>query len=304
MPFPVVISNICDSTDNLCTHKKILIKSWIAGFSDTSTITDVVMPDSEIILSPSFKFYEEALYALNSPKQAQRQVEAYALENDQQILFYSISRPVTIHPMHFFGDEPFAFENPYFWLGVWVTPFADSISSIVKDVAKELPNGNLSVYQPIFPEVSIELNSKIVVGFVFNALRSRNIKYVQDLGTTKFIGQKINYPTETLRKKQGICIETTTLFASILERIGFHTFIILIPGHSFVGWLTEQDGNTIDVVETTMIGNENVTFADANNLAINEYKEQIELGNFESGKSVIIELEKIRNVGIKPNNIP
>lgn len=53
-----------------------------------------------------------------------------------------------------------------------------------------------------------------------------------------------------------------------------------------------------------MIGNENVTFADANNLAINEYKEQIELGNFESGKSVIIELEKIRNVGIKPNNIP
>ena len=185
-----------------------------------------------------------------------------------------------------------------------MTPFADSISSIVKDVAKELPNGNLSVYQPIFPEVSIELNSKIVVGFVFNALRSRNIKYVQDLGTTKFIGQKINYPTETLRKKQGICIETTTLFASILERIGFHTFIILIPGHSFVGWLTEQDGNTIDVVETTMIGNENVTFADANNLAINEYKEQIELGNFESGKSVIIELEKIRNVGIKPNNIP
>ena len=149
----------------------------------------------------------------------------------------------------------------------------------------------------------MEINSKLVVEAVFEVLQSRNIKYVENTGAAS-IGQRINYPVETLRKKQGICIETATLFASVLERIGFETFLILTSDHAFVGWHTESNGNIIDLVETTMIGNKNATFLDANYVGIEEYNEQQELGNFDSYSSVVISIEKVREMGILPNNIP
>lgn len=69
MPFPMIVANLCDSSIvDLCTYKKIMVKSWISGFSDTSTITDVIDPDSIIYLSPMFTFDENALFALTSPK--------------------------------------------------------------------------------------------------------------------------------------------------------------------------------------------------------------------------------------------
>ena len=158
-------------------------------------------------------------------------------------------------------------------------------------------------FKPPKSEFSMEINSKLVVEAVFEVLQSRNIKYVQNTGAAS-IGQRINYPVETLRKKQGICIETATLFASVLERIGFQTYLIVTEDHAFVGWNTEEDGNTIDLVETTMIGDKNETFLNANYVGIEKYNEQKELGNFDSYSSVIISLEKVREMGILPNNIP
>lgn len=310
-PFPISIANECNDENDLCSKKKVKVKTWISGFTDTATITAIVNPADTINLFPNFTFDNKALLSVTSAQKAQRQIEVYALENNQEIQFYSATKPITIHPMQVFGDEIifdlyayiFNQDAHYPWFGVWVTPWADSILNIVKEVAEELPDGELAVYQPIYP-VSMTLNSKVIVEAVFNVLSSRRIKYIDDSGTTKLAGQKINYPVETLRKKQGICLETTVLFASVLERIGFQTFLIIIPGHAFVGWNTELDGDTIDVVETTMIGKENATFVKANDIALNEFNEQINLGNFESGTSVIISLEKVREMGILPNDIP
>ena len=68
-------------------------------------------------------------------------------------------------------------------------------------------------------------------------------------------------PQKLSEKKQGICIETTVLFASILERLGFETSIILTSTHAFVGWLIEdaENGEVIDLIETTMIGDANIS---------------------------------------------
>jgi hypothetical protein len=180
---------------------------------------------------------------------------------------------------------------------------ADSITSIVSEVAKKLPDGELKVYQYYNSNLSMAINSKIVVENVFEVLQSRNIMYVQNTGGAS-LGQRVNYPVETLRKKEGICIETATLFASVLERLGFRTRLIFIPGHVFVGWMTDRDGNVIDLVETTMIGDPNSTFVDANNAGIEEWQEQQDLGNFDTGDAVIVRMEDVRQFGIMPNNIP
>ena len=151
MPFPILIANSCDPLTETCQSRKVMVKSWISDFSDTTTVTGIVGPNDSIFLSPTFKFYDDVLYALSSPAQAQRHIEVYALEYDRKILFYSETKPVTIHPMQVFGDERIsgesAFPDMHPWIGVWVTPAADSISKIVEEVARKLPNGELLVYQ-------------------------------------------------------------------------------------------------------------------------------------------------------------
>ncbi len=300
-PFPIFIYDSCDVLSESCNQKKIMVKTWIPGYTDTITTTGIVKPHSRLILSPSFKFDDKALYALSTPKQTIRQIEAYALENNQKILFYSESKPVTIHPMQILSEK--AIPDQRLWIGVWVTPMADSITKIVDEVAKELPAERLLVYQYYFPEYSMATNSKLVVDAVFGVLQSRNIKYVQNTGAAS-VGQLVNYPVETLRKKQGICIETAVLFASVLERLGFQTYVIFIPGHAFVGWFTDLNSNVIDAIETTMIGDENATFIDANNEGIRKYTEQVELGNFETGAAISVPIYRLRELGLMPNNIP
>ena len=312
MPFPIAIANLCDSLTQLCNHKRIMLKSWIPGFSDTSTITQVIDPDTAIILSPMFAFNEDMLFALKSPQKVQRHVEVFALENDRKILFYSTSKTITIHPPQVFGllEEAFAFDIyqsqlilKNYWYSVFVTPNADSISAMVGEIARKLPNGELLVYQQYSADASVAHSLERVAKAVFEVLQSRNIKYVEETNAAS-IGQRINYPVETLRKKQGICIETAVLFASILERLGFDVCLILIPGHAFVGWAIEQGGNVLDFVETTMIGNKNYTFAQANERGTETFIKQKNLGNFESGESSIVRINYARLGGIMPNNIP
>jgi hypothetical protein len=306
-PFPVVITNTCKDITTPCSQKKVLVKTWIPGFADTATITGIVPPEDSIILSPNLNFNDKALISLTSAKKVNREVKVYALEKDRQILFHSESKPATIHPMQVFGNlEPAVLFDPInqpYWYSVWVTPMADSISRIVNEVAKKLPNGKLLVYQQYAQDKSVEQSSIRVVKAVFEVLQSRNIKYVENNGTGS-IGQRINYPIETLRKKQGLCIETAVLFASVLERLGFQTRLIITPNHAFTGWLTERNGNTIGLIETTWIGDKNAYAASAINKGIDEYNEQIELGNFESGNSLVVQIDVARFLGITPNNIP
>ena len=80
-------------------------------------------------------------------------------------------------------------------------------------------------------------------------------------------------------------------------------FIVNIPEHAFVGWRTDKDGNTLDFVETTLIGGTS-TFAYANNSGIEKYTEQVDAGNFESGAAELIDIEAVREYGIMPNDIP
>ena len=305
-PFSLMVTDSCNSKSS-CERKSIFVKSWIPGFTDTTSNTAFLNPSETVILPLNYNFNDEALLSIKSAKKTQRKIEAYVLKDNQKTLFYSISQPVTIHPMQVFGESETYFlvddSYKYYWYSLWVTPMADSISRIVNEVAKKLPNGQLLVYQQYSQDKSIEQSSIRVIRAVFEVLQSRNIKYIENTGAAS-LGQRVNYPVETLRKRQGICIETATLFASVLERLDFQTYLIFIPGHVFVGWLSERNGNSIDLIETTMIGNKNVDYADAINMGRDEYNEQIQLGMFESGESMIVDIELARQMGIVPNNIP
>lgn len=304
VPISIKVRNTCDRNNSkvACRWKKIMAKAWISGFTDTSYVTKNVNPDSTIILAPQLKFDTEALLALTTPTTAQIQIEAYAFENDREIRFFTASESTTIHPMQIDGAEYVGVPNRQWWYGVWVTPDMDSLATIVKDVSAKLPEGVLKVYQLYADDEDMATSSRRVAKAVFEVLQSRGITYIQDDGAASS-GQRVQYPVEVLRSKQGICIETSVLFASVMERLGFEVAIVLIPKHSFIGWSTDEGSTVYDFIETTMIGSK-ATFAEAVNKGIENFQEQQELGNFESGDAEIIQLQKVREFGIMPNEIP
>lgn len=301
VPVSIKVRNTCDPGIQ-CRWKKVTLKTWIEGATDTSSTTEIVNPDSETLLSASLKFDTKYLNSLENPKQEQIQVRAYANENDREILFFSKSEPTTIHPKQINGAEYEGVKNRDWWNGVWVTPNMDSIATILTEVAKKLPGGTLKVYQLYDGDEDLVESSERVVKAVFEVLQSRNIKYIENDNAGSH-GQKVNYPIEVLRTKQGVCNELSFLFASILEAAGFNVLLIKIPSHMFIGWESEKDG-PIDLVETTMITDKNSTFKSANSIAIETYKEQVTTEALASGDAEVTELSKVREYGILPNDIP
>ena len=81
-------------------------------------------------------------------------------------------------------------------------------------------------------------------------------------------------------------------------------FIVSVPSHAFVGWRIDKDSDTLDFVETTLIEYETSTFEYANSSATDRYNEEVDAGTFESGESELIDIEKVRQYGIMPNDIP
>lgn len=304
-PISLQIKNTCFKQSNItCRWNKVMVKSWIEGFTDTASVTDLVNPDTSIYIGPSLTFDESALAKITEPTPVQIEVRVYALENDKEILFYSSSEPVTLNPMQINGGEFSELgEARHLLQAVWVTPAMDSIEHILDEVAKELPNGTLKVYQKYSEDDEMAQSSMRVASAIFDVLKKRGIKYIENDGAG-VEGQKINYPIEVLRSKQAVCNEFSFLFASILEAAGFDVFLVKIPNHMFVGWRTDKESNTLDFIETTMLNDKNATAADAINSGRETFTEESEAGRFEDGSSVLIDIGTARKVGVVPNVVP
>ncbi|MCK9182730.1 MAG: hypothetical protein M0P13_07625 [Fibrobacteraceae bacterium] len=279
----------------------ILVQAWIPGYSDTGSVTTFVNPDSTKLYGPALNLYPENYLGLTAATPVQVQVRAYALENDHQILFFAESYAVNIHPVQIFGAEYEGIDmDP--WNAVWVTPNMDSISGILSQLAKAMPDG-YGGYQ-LFGHSTIEASVDSQVMAVYNILAAKQITYVNNTKAGS-IGQKIKYPQEVLREKQANCIEGAFLFASVLEAIGIHPVIVSVEGHAFLGWRSTDKGTTYTFLETTMAwGKMPSTYTAAVTKGIEEYNDEVTAGNFESGASVIIDIQDARTAGIRPNDVP
>lgn len=307
VPVSVIVRNECPSVISIldtepCSWKKIMVKAWITDWTDTGSVSGIVNPDTTNVFAPPLTFDMTKAVKLTAPEKVNIQIRAYALENDHEILFYSASEPTTLYPVQVNGSELQGVKNRNWWYAAWVTPNMDSIPNILNDLKKKLPSGTVKVYQKYSDDETVAESSKRVVQAVYEVLQARKITYLQNNGAGG-TGQKINYPIEVLRSRDGLCIETAVLFASILEALGMQVFIVNIPEHAFVGWRTDKNSNTLDFVETTLIGGTS-TFAYANSSGIEKFNEQLDAGNFESGDAELIDIEAVREYGIVPNDIP
>ena len=66
--------------------------------------------------------------------------------------------------------------------------------------------------------------------------------------------QHVRLIEESLNNSQANCVDGSVLFASLLRKIGIEPFLVLVPGHCYVGfWLNEEREHPI-ALETTLLG--------------------------------------------------
>lgn len=281
---------------------KVVVKSWIEGYTDTGSVSVLLYSGTSDTAGPALSFKPSAYVGLAAPQQAQLQIRAYALSNNKEILVLSESQTVNIHPPQIFGAE-YAGIDYAPWRSVFVTPNMDSITTLLHDISAKLPGGNVVGYQA-YTGKTIAQSVNLQVQAIYEVLQERSLKYINnpEAGSP---GQKIKYPIEVLRTKQANCIESTTLFASILEAISLEPVIVEIPGHAFLGWKTEEGGSTYSFLETTMVlGTTAATYDEAATQGTTTYNNEVTAGNFSNGSSRIVSVLAARANGILPNDMP
>ncbi|MEO7062356.1 MAG: hypothetical protein ABI082_01100 [Dokdonella sp.] len=96
------------------------------------------------------------------------------------------------------------------------------------------------------------------VGLVWAALEKHGVRYASGNPALsqgpQLYSQRVRLPAETWRERRANCIDGSVLIASVLERLGIRTFIVLVPGHAFLRFDTGPDRRDARYLETTVLG--------------------------------------------------
>lgn len=66
--------------------------------------------------------------------------------------------------------------------------------------------------------------------------------------------QRVRLLADSWNERVANCLDGSVLIASALERLGMRTLLVLVPGHAFVGFYTDDDDNHAEFLETTLLG--------------------------------------------------
>ena len=93
---------------------------------------------------------------------------------------------------------------------------------------------------------------------IWHAIAERGIRYSNadpsiQRGPHVF-SQRVRLLSETWDDRSANCIDGSVLIASVLQRVGIRSFLVLAPGHAFLGFYTDADAQHAAYVETTLLG--------------------------------------------------
>jgi hypothetical protein len=147
---------------------------------------------------------------------------------------------------------------------------------------------------------------------VWYVLQSHKMRYSSITTTSNesdtVISQNVRSIEESFKNTQANCVDGSVLFASVMRKIGIDSFLVLIPGHMFIGFYAGPSGREPHYLETTMLGNTDITTAQGRErLAISRSSFIAALDAGERTLSgtggdgvTIIDIAQCRAAGIKP----
>jgi hypothetical protein len=139
-------------------------------------------------------------------------------------------------------------------LGAVFAAYVDPSDPVVDEV--------LALAQTFEPDIVSHVDSVDAridrVRAVWNALELHGMRYAGDDPTVargpSIFSQRVRLLADSWNERQANCIDSSVLIASVLERLGIRSFIVLVPRHAFIGFYADDDEHGAEFLETTLLG--------------------------------------------------
>ena len=144
------------------------------------------------------------------------------------------------------------------------------------------------------------------VGAIWTALQRRNITYTSiadTVGSKRISAQHVRFLDESISSTQANCVDGSVMIASVLRKLGIHTYLVLVPGHCYVAFALDEEGENIVGLETTMLGSKaNVRAAVKEGTSNPEHGLHPNIEKFltDDPSWVLIDVNAAREAGISP----
>lgn len=217
-------------------------------------------PFSEITVKFTFSenLAEEVLIAVSSlPPQGEMDLGAVKISLRKEMLFLLTETVHLSMKVQVLQKEQILYEYHYpvevlsynQWQGVetmpellaaFVTPNHPSIDAILLEASELL---KASGKDPSFEGYQSRNPNRVLeeVHAIYQAIANRGIRYIGPPASFHETGQRIRLSSEVLEHSMGTCLDLTLLLCSCLEAISLHPLILLLEGHSCLGyWLEEE----------------------------------------------------------------
>lgn len=138
-------------------------------------------------------------------------------------------------------------------IAAWVQPHDPAVADLAREAKDHLPRGVEFGYwgMPVNPTEQVRAQ----VRALFLAIQARGLEYIHApvaFGLRENeVHQTVHLPGFSLAHRQANCIDLVVLYASLMERVGLHPALLIIPGHALVGWETWADSGEYEFLETT-----------------------------------------------------
>ncbi len=139
----------------------------------------------------------------------------------------------------------------------WVTPHEPAVLELVSQARRFVPRGRMAGYTPT-GGLAVEQHVREQARAVFRALQRSGLSYVNSLfvmGEYVNDAQRIRLPRETLRLASANCMDLSVVFASAMENLGLQPFLVILPGHAFVGVRLAHDSEQVLYLDLTVLPN-------------------------------------------------
>ena len=145
------------------------------------------------------------------------------------------------------------------YLAAWVTPNFRPVLETLRQAAELHPQKKMVGYHGSAAQVEQQVKA------IYQALKERGILYINStlaFGSKEEVSlQRVRLPRQSLMQRSANCVDGTLLMASLLEAASLNPGLVIVPGHAFLAWETQNGNGEWDYLETTMISTHD--FADA-----------------------------------------
>jgi hypothetical protein len=214
----------------------------------TATVIDTRI-DGDVVLRPRLKWDIGALRGIETVRRQTLQVTLDSPGMNPIVR----SVEMRLHPL----DEALYFVREgknridLGWsFAAWVDPQDPVIDELLELAAIDAPR--------MMRAPSNRANRVARARAIWSGLERHGLRYADDsAGISQgpvIYSQRVRLLSSTWNERVANCLDGSVLIASALERLGVGSFLVLVPGHAFVGFYTDDARHEAEFLETTLLG--------------------------------------------------